>query len=108
MIAAQVHWGRRNGQLYSGAAELARRTHALDAEDSAGALAHPRREHPRRGPVSPLRAGDSRPAWVGCGRAPAPSAAVRRARLRRDSAQTVSMPLLFGQPDDDATVRVVR
>src|SRR5882724_4186521 len=36
------------------------------------------------------------------------SAAVRRARLRRDSAQTVSMPLRFGQPNDDATVRVVR
>jgi len=29
--------------------DLARRTHPLDAEDGAGALAHPRREHPRRG-----------------------------------------------------------
>src|SRR5882724_12961264 len=71
MIAAQVHGGRRYGQLYSNAAERARRTRPLDAEDRAGALAHPRREHPRSGPVSPLWAGDSRPARVGCGRAPA-------------------------------------
>jgi type II secretory pathway predicted ATPase ExeA len=59
MIAAHVHCGRRYGHLYSSAAELARCMRPLDAEGRAGALAHPRPEHSRRGPVSPLWAGDS-------------------------------------------------
>jgi hypothetical protein len=108
MIAAQIHWGRsRHGELHAGAAELARCAYPLDAEDRAGALDHPRREHPRRGSVPLLRSGDSRLSRVGCRRAPSPSAPVRCSRLRRDSAQAVSMRILFGQPDDDATVRVI-
>ncbi len=41
---------------------------------------------------------------MGCGRAPAPSAAVRRAWLARDAAHTVSLPLLCGPSNADATV----
>lgn len=106
MNATQVCCGRCSGQLYSGANKLARRPHPVDAEESAGTLAHRRREPSRRGPVSLLRAGDSRPAWVGCGCATLPSAAVRRVRLYRDAAQTVSMLLLCRQPHDDATVHM--
>src|SRR5262245_44793771 len=42
MIVAQVHGGSRYGQHDSGSAELVRCTHSLDAENRAGALAHPR------------------------------------------------------------------
>jgi hypothetical protein len=107
-IAAPFHGESRYRQCHPGSAELARCSGPLHTEDRARVLAHPRREHPRRDQVPPLRSRDSRPARTGCGRAPAPSALVRRARLRRASAQTVSMPVLCGPPDDDTTVRVVR
>jgi len=58
MMAAQVHWGRRYGQLHSGTIELARCPCPLASRDRARTLAHPRREHSRGNPVSPLRAGD--------------------------------------------------
>jgi hypothetical protein len=108
MIAAQVCEGNRSGQPDSRAAELARRPRPLDAQDRTGALAYPRGAPPGRDPVSSLRAGASGPAGGGCGRASAPSAAVRRACLARDAAHTVARPLLRGPSDDAATVRAIR
>ncbi|MDQ3831828.1 MAG: molybdopterin-dependent oxidoreductase [Candidatus Tectomicrobia bacterium] len=81
MLVAQVHGERHYGRHHSGSAGLARCSRPLDAPDRARAWAHPCGEHPGRDPVPPLRSGDAGSAWGRCGRAPAPSAAVRRACL---------------------------